>query len=309
MSSIDFIEIVQKGELPIVTMGSASSDEMEMTQPRRGARLRVFAQQIRGRASFTLSMATTALELVQHLSRPGSEFRHMLIRAQVGTRRKSPRMFLRAESGATGRIERLNFDSWSELEPHVAAASNRTLWVSGEGRDDELLELLDSIRRSEQLGDGTAPSLEDVSRTAAASSDAHREAIAFRNQLLSRNWPDGRRVAEMAGAGSKSNPHQYAARLRTNGSLLGVWVAGERTYRHPDFQFDALGSVRPAVADLLKILPGDGEDGNGWRRAFWLYSPHALLSGETPADVFGHDPERVIKTAVAEFRADQQEHW
>ncbi|RDK01158.1 hypothetical protein DLM46_19360 [Paraburkholderia lacunae] len=144
---------------------------------------------------------------------------------------------------------------------------------------------------------------------AAAKGDAHQEAISFRNELLSRNWPDGKRVAEMVGAGSRSNPHQYAARQRSNGSLLGVWVAAERTYRHPDFQFDAHGAIRPAVADLLKVLPGDEEDRNGWRRAFWLYSPHALLSGETPADVFGRDPQRVVEAAGEEFFGDPDAHW
>lgn len=87
----------------------------------------------------------------------------------------------------------------------------------------------------------------------------------------------------MAGTGSRSKPHQYAARRRLNGALLGVWVAAERTCRHPDFQFDAYGAIRSAVADLLNVLPGEEEDGNGWRRAFWLYSPDPLLSGETQA--------------------------
>jgi hypothetical protein len=98
-------------------------------------------------------------------------------------------------------------------------------------------------------------------------------------------------------------------RLRSNGSLLGVWDAPKRTFRHPDFQFDHHGQIRPEVADLLKILPGGDEDRGGWRRAFWLYSPHRQLGGETPADVFARDAQRVIEVAKREFQGDRDARW
>ncbi|WP_233518989.1 hypothetical protein [Paraburkholderia xenovorans] len=46
------------------------------------------------------------------------------------------------------------------------------------------------------------------------------------------------------------------------------------------------------------------DDRDGWRRASWLYSPHALLDEQTPADVFPDSPLRVIKGAPVEFRGD-----
>lgn len=138
-------------------------------------------------------------------------------------------------------------------------------------------------------------------RRGAIISRPHQAAIDFRNELLAIGWPDGKRVAEMARASVGKNPAQYAARLRSNGSLLGVWDAPERTFRHPDFQFDMHGRLRPEVAELFKVLPGADEDRGGWRRAFWIYSPYPRLDEEAPAETFARDAERVIEVAKREF--------
>jgi hypothetical protein len=176
--------------------------------------------------------------------------------------------------------------------------------IAVEGERYEVLRLLDSIRTQDE---------DELSPVALAglgpSGDSRQAAIDFRNELLEKGWPDGRRVAEMAGAQLGKNPAQYAARLRTNGTLLGVWDAPGRTYRHPDFQFDPLGRLRPEVAELLKTLPGDDEDKGGWRRAFWLYSRHPQLDGKAPAEVFIDDTRRVIEVAQREFQGDRDAHW
>ncbi|SRR5258708_18456288 len=64
----------------------------------------------------------------------------------------------------------------------------------------------------------------------------------------------------------------------------------------------------PDVAELLAILP-DRDDLGGWRRAFWLYSPHALLEGRAPSDVFVTDPQRVIGVATRGFAGSQDAGW
>jgi len=308
MSSIDFVEVARKGKLPVVAMGHVNVQEVVAAEPHRSARLRVFSRRIHGQPSFTFSMATFVFTLVHRLARPDSEFRNMLVHSNCNYSRAAPLLFFRAKNGNEGDVERLHFCSWHDLEPHWNSTRDHALWISAEGPYSDLLKLLDSIR-DERVGDCDDLPSAEAPPVAAAKGDAHQEAIAFRNELLSRNWPDGKRVAEMAGAGSRSNPHQYAARQRSNGALLGVWVAAERTYRHPEFQFDAHGAIRPAVADLLKVLPDNDEDRNGWRRAFWLYSPHALLSGETPAEVFALDPQRVVEAAREEFCGDPNAHW
>lgn len=151
--------------------------------------------------------------------------------------------------------------------------------------------------------------MSSVSNLPAPKDDTHREAIAFRDELLSKNWPDERQVSAMAEAASRDTLNDSAARARLCGSLLGVWVETDGVFRHPDFQFDASGATRPAVADLLAVLPSNAEDQNGWRRAFWLYSPHARLAGETPAEVFVHDAGSVIDAARAEFHGQTDGCW
>ncbi|MFX1737974.1 hypothetical protein PXJ20_30180 [Paraburkholderia sp. A1RI_3L] len=142
-----------------------------------------------------------------------------------------------------------------------------------------------------------------------AASDPHQAAIKFRNELLAMGWPDGKRVAEMAGISPDKNSARYAARLRASGALLGIWDVPHRTFRHPDFQFDAHGKVLPEVAQLLKALPGGDDDRSGWRRAFWMYSPHPGLDAENPAHVFKFDAQRVIDVAKREFDRDRNAHW
>lgn len=308
MSSIDFVEVARKGDLPVVAMGHVNVQEVVASAPHRSARLRVFSRRIHGQPAFTFSMATLIFTLVHRLARPDSEFRNVLTHFSGSYAHEAPQLFFKATHGNEDHIEHLHFHSWHDLEPHWTEALDHALWISAEGPRSDLLKLLDSIR-GEAAGDCDAPSSAEPTAGTMVKGDPQQEAIAFRNELLSRNWPDGKRVAEMAGTGSRSNPHQYAARQRSNGGLLGVWVAAERTYRHPDFQFDAHGAIRPAVADLLKVLPGDEEDKNGWRRAFWLYSPHPLLSGETPADAFVRNPQRVVDVAREEFCEDANAHW
>lgn len=136
-----------------------------------------------------------------------------------------------------------------------------------------------------------------------------RATESFRDEMLANNWPDDVAVAKMARLATSENIELSAARLRSNRALFGVWVAQERAFRYPDVQFDAQGNIRPEVADLLKVLPDEDEDRGGWRRAFWLYSPHALLDGRTPAEVFQSRPQLVVDVARREFTDDGDASW
>jgi hypothetical protein len=148
------------------------------------------------------------------------------------------------------------------------------------------------------------PTLMSREPTAGQDPDAQQYAIAFRDALLANHWPDDAGVAERIGVPAEGDPTQLVRRLRVDGRLLGVWSVLEHRFVHPDFQFDERGVLRPEVAALLSILPHEGDRG-GWARAFWLYSPHALLEGRTPASVFAKESPRVIDVAIREFRAEQ----
>lgn len=308
MSWIEYIEIARKAGLPVVTMGHVNLQEVVTPEPRRAARLRVFPQPGRSQPSLTFSTATLILALVNGIARSDSALRNQLVhgRTRTGQTRGMHLLFFKAGESHLDHLEPMDVDTWHEFESHWEEDIGRSLWVSIEGAHRDVLKLLDAIR------DGNTAALGDAARAHTprlATDDAHQEVIALRNELLARNWPDGKRVAEIVGAASRSNPHQYAARLRANAALLGVWVAAERTYRHPDFQFDDNGVLHPALADLLEALPRNEEDRGGWRRAFWLYSPHALLSGEAPADAFERDPQRVVQVAREEFSGDPHARW
>lgn len=138
--------------------------------------------------------------------------------------------------------------------------------------------------------------------------DPQQEAIEFRNELLDRQWPDAVQMSAVNGAPlGLDEAKAYATRLRDQQVLLGVWSIRDRGFRYPDFQFETSGQLRSDVAELLANLPDD--DGGGWRRAFWLYSPHPLLDGEAPAEVFVTDPQRVIMVAKQQFDEDRDASW
>ncbi|PRY04408.1 hypothetical protein [Paraburkholderia sp. BL25I1N1] len=134
-------------------------------------------------------------------------------------------------------------------------------------------------------------------------------AIGFRDELLGKGWPDARHVADLAGLSPERGDTAYAIQARATGALLGVWSAPQHRFIYPDFQFNRSGALRKDVAELLAVLPANKDDRGGWRRAFWLYSSHALLDGQTPADVFANAPIRVIKVAREEFLSDPEVTW
>uniref|UniRef100_E1TI48 Antitoxin Xre/MbcA/ParS-like toxin-binding domain-containing protein n=1 Tax=Burkholderia sp. (strain CCGE1003) TaxID=640512 RepID=E1TI48_BURSG len=140
--------------------------------------------------------------------------------------------------------------------------------------------------------------------------DAAAEAATrFREELLGRGWPDACRVAELAGLSPEQEGAAQVTENRRTGALLGVWSAPEHRFVYPDFQFNRSGALRTHVAELLGVLPANKDDQGGWRRAFWLYSPHSLLEGQTPADVFANASIRVIEVAREEFLGDPDAAW
>ena len=133
-------------------------------------------------------------------------------------------------------------------------------------------------------------------------------AIEFRDELLGKPWPDGHQVAELVGKAPGPEATTYAIQAQANGDLLGVWSAPRHCFLYPEFQLHRSGAVRKDVAGLLVVLPSE-DDSGGWRRAFWLYSPHALLDDRTPAEIFIDDPTRVIAVAREEFLGDREATW
>ena len=144
--------------------------------------------------------------------------------------------------------------------------------------------------------DGAAP-------PADAAEQEQRARIARRKELLDEGWPTSAQIAASQRGSVDPNPSYRASRLRVAKRLLGVWSTQDRTFRHPTFQFDDTGQLRSAVAELLAILPIENDD-SGWQRALWLHEAHPLLNQRTPAEVFVHDPQRVIAVVREQFPAN-----
>lgn len=94
--------------------------------------------------------------------------------------------------------------------------------------------------------------------------------------------------------------------LSSEGRVLAVWVREVGEHRYPGFQFDQQGQLSPLMKPLLDLLRGpngltDEANQTGWLEVEWLYAPHVLLDGVSPARCFPAEPERVLAAAREEF--------
>ena len=143
-------------------------------------------------------------------------------------------------------------------------------------------------------------------------------AAALRDELLALGWPTSAEVGQ-ANDSRAVNPATWAKTKRDAGELLGVWSAKDQTYRHPSFQFEADGTLRPRIHELLVALAEIPEyeskaDPSGWRRAFWLYGSTSALAGpdgarRAAADVFVEEPDLVIQWAHRTAHVDPNLCW
>ncbi|WP_156516640.1 hypothetical protein [Paraburkholderia caribensis] len=144
--------------------------------------------------------------------------------------------------------------------------------------------------------------------TQSSGASALGAAIEFRERLLANNWLDESSLLGLVRTSHGVDAKSAFTSMRSDGVLLGVWLARRECFLYPDFQFDDDGRLIPEVSLLLRILPAEGDDA-GWRRAFWLYSPHALLDGSVPSSIFALDPLKILEVAKAEFNASPDSGW
>jgi hypothetical protein len=300
MSLLSYVEIAEADSQSVVTLGKANARELARGHHHEGVRLRLYVQDDRVPGKSTFAVLHAIHERLTGLANPGSAIRNSLIR-YLGQADERLLFTIALPDFTEVRPVSSSAPWWLDFERE--GGGTRLLLLEADGSQANIERLLDGV--SYDLGESEAK----VATAPAATVDASQQAaIDFRDRLLDLDWPDGKRVALMAGTQSATNPNQYAARLRSLSRLLGVWVAQRKTFVHPTFQFDRLGQLRSEVGELLAILPDKGDRG-GWERAFWLYSPHALLEGKTPADVFIDDPQRVIAVAKREFAGDPDANW
>lgn len=126
-----------------------------------------------------------------------------------------------------------------------------------------------------------------------------------RASALAKDWPCAKQVNQLLGATAVDAENKLAI-LRREGNLLGAWVGAEKLYRYPSFQFCEHG-LKKQMKALLSILPAD--NGSGWGRIQWFYTPHALLQQRTPADVFKDEPDKIVEVAERQYSEGRDAGW
>jgi hypothetical protein len=146
------------------------------------------------------------------------------------------------------------------------------------------------------------------SGTLEAGGPAPRAADAYKEELLGHHaFLTSAQVAERAHCAVLGrNSGRFASRLRCEGRLLGAKRGVQ--YLHPAFQFGDNGEVLPAMLSLFPLLPTEERDG-GWARVFWCFQPHAGLDGQSPAEVFPNDAQRVIDVARQDAVGTGDSDW
>jgi len=300
MSLFSYVEITEADSQSVVELGTVNAKDLVVRDRDHGARLRLYAPDDRVPGKSTFAVLHTMHERLTDLADPGSAIRNSLVQYLGQTDERL--LFSIALPAFTEVKPVVSFKSWW-LDFEQDGGATEFLLLEADGPQVNIEKLLDGV-----IHDLRISMLDQALEPVETVDVAHQAAIDFRNRLLDLNWPDGKRVAQLAGAQSVTNPNQYATRLRSQRRLLGVWSAQRKTFFHPMFQFDRLGQLRPEVEKILEVLPNK-DDRGGWERAFWLYSPHALLEGKTPADVFVGDPQKVIAVAQKEFAGNQDANW
>lgn len=183
--------------------------------------------------------------------------------------------------------------------------------VEPEALEEMVREMRESLAQlQESVAAAPAPAEAAQARQQAVSADP----AAVRRRELAQDWPKAAEVSRQLGSTAENGSHR-ANQLRRDGQLLGVWLPHEQAYRFPDWQFGADGAPVPGLAELLTLLRGPGgmdtveRRTSGWGEVEWFLTPHALLDGETPADVLRHDPERVLAAAREEFQESADARW
>lgn len=138
---------------------------------------------------------------------------------------------------------------------------------------------------------------------------ADTAAAAERRRTLSRAWLD-----EMSAAKWLHKSVAELERRRRAGAILGVWIAEERRYQYPPWQFDVSGAVVGAIPSILRILRSPsgvsaGRQTSGWEEIEWFFAPHRLLNGASPAELLSRGADTVLAAAKREFSESPHARW
>lgn len=91
---------------------------------------------------------------------------------------------------------------------------------------------------------------------------------------------------------SSNDPKSVASQARKEGKIFAGWNG--QHYRYPAFQFAPNGGPRAKTGQLVEALPKERDGTIGNDAVLWVFSPDHAFDGKTPAELFPHEPDRVI---------------
>lgn len=310
MQKLNYLELAEQGGLVIDT-GVVDIDEMDTMPVGESGKgfVRVFVPQGKKRSAASgqrqLLLLSHAYGVLETLS-VQDKTRHSLYgKCFALEKHKSHFGYFFSYDPDAQHIERIE-----AVEKNLARTEDLFRWLNDHVKSTDVLVQLcasesDLVDLTKGLQTRLAGALGELTGHPSSARHGNPASAASRRRALAKDWLTAAEVNKILGSVA-ANVRQKPARLRREGRLLGVWVEAENRYRYPDFQFSEEGLMEE-VADLLSHLPDD--NGSGWGRVQWLYTPHALLEKRKPVDVFRGDPDAVVQAARRQHEKGRDASW
>lgn len=115
---------------------------------------------------------------------------------------------------------------------------------------------------------------------------------------------------DSAAAGKRLDDHSIdpkatASQARSAGRIFAVWDGSH--FHYPAFQFERGGGLCAKLSELIEALPRESDGTVGLDAVLWMFAPDLAFEGQTPAECFLHDPQRVILVALARMHGSNDQ--
>ena len=141
----------------------------------------------------------------------------------------------------------------------------------------------------------TGPLLPETSDQSAR--ERHSVTAIRKEMLLLSGHYSAQCIGETQGLAASDAEH-YVQTARLDGKIFGVRVAGE--WRYPAFQFEPQCDFLAVIPEMTAVITALVPDEQGWDQLHWFLTPHEILGGKRPLEVWAEDKNAVVKAAEAE---------
>lgn len=320
MSQLSYLEMVEERGQALVANGVVRTDEVDTLGRQRALRgrgVRLYLPAVTEATSAPGGLTMGALwRLISAAPRVLQDVLQEVMGLQAPQQSSD---FVLAALGERRRFASMDLTKHQIVLLDLAAARNLDelvgSWARVHGPNHVLVELESTREALEALirEISAAPRGMVVNGTLPGALPPDTAASAARRAALARDWLPADRVSALLGSTAGNTSH-LASKLRREGRILGVWVAGENRYRFPPWQFADTGHVIAQMQPLLALLRGPhgvapGRETSGWEELEWLLAPNPYLDGASPAERMEKEPQRVLEVAEQQFQEDPDARW